>query len=142
MRLTRTHYEVKRMDVQGIKYAVKLTEWRKRVVDCRTSGIPVKDWCKQHRVSVKTFYKWEKLVVAAAAENVEEYTAVISQTQIASESTECQLIRIEPDQLPAPEGGKIPREKIIVRLGDASAELPAGTSINAVAELLKAVSHP
>ena len=130
------------MDAQGTRYAATLSKWRKKVVDCRSSGIPVKDWCEQHRVSEKTYYKWEGLVAASAAEDADESIAAISQATAAAEATDCHLVRIEPAQLPAVEANVPSREKIIIRLGDAVAELPADTPMSAVAELLKAVSHP
>ena len=33
-----------------------LEEWEKQVVDCRSSGLPVKEWCRQNGVNDKTYY--------------------------------------------------------------------------------------
>ena len=33
-----------------------LEEWEKQVIDWRSSGLPVKEWCRQNGVNDKTYY--------------------------------------------------------------------------------------
>lgn len=48
--------------LKTVAHKTKLQEWTERVQECRSSGIPVKDWCKEHEIKVSTFYAWQKKV--------------------------------------------------------------------------------
>ena len=54
------------MDVRAIKHAAKLSEWSERIRLCRSSGVPVKSWCEENGISVKSYYRWERLYIAEA----------------------------------------------------------------------------
>ena len=49
--------------VQELKHAARVQEWSVRVADCRSSGIGVKAWCKEHGIALKTYYNWERQIV-------------------------------------------------------------------------------
>ena len=42
--------------VQELKHAAKVQEWSARVAECRSSGIGVKAWCREHGIALKTYY--------------------------------------------------------------------------------------
>ena len=44
------------MDVGAIKHAAKLSEWEERILACRSSGIPVKKWCEENNISIKSYW--------------------------------------------------------------------------------------
>lgn len=48
------------MQVSQIKRAVKNEQWKQRIAECRSSGIPVKQWCKQEGIAVSTYYRYEQ----------------------------------------------------------------------------------
>lgn len=48
--------------LKTVAHKNKLQEWTERVQECRSSGICVKDWCKEHGIKVSTFYAWQKKV--------------------------------------------------------------------------------
>ncbi len=54
------------MGVQAIKHAALLREWTARFAECRSSGMTVKAWCEAKGLSIKTYYYWEKRVIAQA----------------------------------------------------------------------------
>ena len=56
------------MGVQAIKHAALLRAWSGRIVECRSSGKTVKAWCEAEGVSIKTYYYWEKRIVAEASQ--------------------------------------------------------------------------
>ena len=43
-------------EIRTVKRQLMLEEWEKQVVDCRSSGMAVKEWCRQNGVNDKTYY--------------------------------------------------------------------------------------
>ena len=52
--------------VRVVKRMARLSEWKERIVDCRNSGQAVQVWCGQNRINPKTYYQWERLLMAEA----------------------------------------------------------------------------
>lgn len=52
------------MGAWDLKHKAQLQEWQERVVACRSSGMSVSAWCKEQDVNVRTYYRWEKEVLA------------------------------------------------------------------------------
>ena len=48
------------MTVLEVKHQGKLKEWQERIIACRSSGEPVKTWCREQGISVTTYYRWER----------------------------------------------------------------------------------
>ena len=48
------------MQVRQMKRAAKREQWKQRITECRSSGIPVKEWCAQHGVCPSTYYRYEQ----------------------------------------------------------------------------------
>lgn len=42
-----------------------------RVQECRSSGLPVKMWCKEHGIKLSTFYTWQKKVFYSISTEVQ-----------------------------------------------------------------------
>ena len=42
-------------EIRTVKRQLMLEEWEKQVIDCRSSGLPVKEWCRQNGVNDKTY---------------------------------------------------------------------------------------
>ena len=55
------------MEIQEAKHRAKLCEWQQMVYECRGSGMPVTKWCKEHQLSVKTYYYRQRQVWKAAS---------------------------------------------------------------------------
>ena len=51
------------MTVLEVKYQGKLKAWQERVMECRSSGEPVKTWCREQGISVTTYYRWEREII-------------------------------------------------------------------------------
>lgn len=49
-----------------------LQEWAKLVKECRSSGLSVKEWCKENNVGLSTFYTWQKRVFNAVSTQVQQ----------------------------------------------------------------------
>lgn len=128
------------MDVRAIKHATKLSEWSERIRVCRSSGIPVKTWCEENGISIKSYYRWERLYIAEASAHMQ---IPAEQGQEAGA-----LVRIEPEKLPVVKPYSQSQEPdkpytgqgIILRHGGVELELPKGMAIGRIAELVKALS--
>ncbi len=44
------------MDAQAMVRQVRIEQWKKQIDECIASGMPVKDWCKEHDIKPKTYY--------------------------------------------------------------------------------------
>ena len=42
--------------ITEIKSKVSLQEWQQRILDCQSSGMSVKAWCQQNRISTGSYY--------------------------------------------------------------------------------------
>ncbi len=54
------------MGAQELRHEARLMEWRELVAECRSSGETVTAWCREHGISRKTYYRWEKAVLTKA----------------------------------------------------------------------------
>jgi len=57
------------MRVNQVKKAAKREQWKQRIVECRSSGMPVKEWCKQQGICYSTYYHYEHELLNDVPEN-------------------------------------------------------------------------
>ena len=48
------------MNANELKHAAKLEEWTQWIMECRSSGLSVRDWCDRNHWSKTTYYRWER----------------------------------------------------------------------------------
>ena len=116
--------------VQELKLAARMQEWSARIAECRGSGMSVRAWCKEQGIAIQTYYHWEKRFVTEATQH-------LSLSAPAQAGT---LMRINPETMPGDEMGTI-GAGITIRHGESVITLPAGSSAEAVAELVKALNR-
>ena len=116
--------------VQGLKHAAKVQEWSVRIAECRSSGIGVKAWCREHGIALKTYYNWERQIVKEATQ----------QYALPAPAQGDMLIRVNPDAMPGGETVAVESD-ITIRHGESIITLPAGSSAEAVADLVKALNR-
>ena len=46
----------------------RLVEWSRRVEACRSSGLPVGQWCQENGIAVSTYFCWQRKVFQALKE--------------------------------------------------------------------------
>ena len=51
------------MNVNNAKHQARLTEWRMLIAQCRSSGLPVKQWCAENGRDPSTYYRWEREIL-------------------------------------------------------------------------------
>ena len=115
------------MGVQALKHAALLQEWSTKIAECRSSGMSVKAWCAEQGIPIKTYYYWEKRFVTEATQHL----SLPAPTQAGM------LMRINPETMSGDEMGTT-GTGITIRHSESVITLPAGSSAEAVAELVKA----
>ena len=116
--------------VTELKREVMLREWSARIAECRGSGKSVKEWCAEQGISVQTYYRWEKRFVEKASQ----------QLSLQASTQSGMLMRVNPDALPGGDEADI-GSGITIRHGESVITLPAGSSAEAVADLVKALNR-
>ena len=72
----------------------KVTEWAGKISECRSSGMPVKTWCKQNGVCEQTYYKWQRRLFAMAQTQQEVQFAEVTPAQPVRRSNVAATVRI------------------------------------------------
>ena len=49
-----------------LKHQTKQQEWAAQIQNCRSSGLPVRAWCRQEGINASTYYRWERELLTAA----------------------------------------------------------------------------
>ena len=126
------------MDAVSMRHMARLAEWRKRILECGMSGMTVKTWCAENKISRKTYYRWKRLCLAEGC--WDENAA--AQADGALPESVGQLVRIDPHRLrDEVKKGEEPQDKITLRYGNLSVEMPCGTPVVQLAELMKALAN-
>lgn len=103
------------------KNKVKYAEWNAMVEDCQSSGLTVRNWCKEHFISYKTYYyRLRKLRQIYLAEHNEK-----------------PMVEIAP--LPVVPQQSTVSSNITIHIDGMSIDIPDGTSENTITSLLHAV---
>jgi transposase-like protein len=116
--------------VQELKHAAKVQEWSARVAECRSSGIGVKAWCREHGIALKTYYNWERQIVKEATQ----------QYALAAPAPAGMLVQVNPDAMASDDVNAI-ETTVTIRHGESVITLPAGSSAGVIADLVKALNR-
>lgn len=54
--------------LQTINRSNNLSYWNTQVTACRSSGMSVNKWCKEHEIPLSSYYYWQKQVYHATVE--------------------------------------------------------------------------
>lgn len=126
--------------------------WRERIISCRTSGLSVREWCKNNNVGQATYYRYlrhfrEQLLEKAETECVPVTFEKINLTEVQNEITTVSEEPYVEDRVPSrPEAvtnlcldlpEKVYQPAIVVRIGSFSAEIPD----NVRKDTMEAVLH-
>ena len=116
--------------VQELKLAARMQEWSTRIAECRSSGMSVRAWCKEQGIAIQTYYRWEKRFVTEATR----------QLSLPAATQAGMLMRVNPDALPN-EHENSTGSGITIRHGESVIALPAGSSAEAIVDLVKALNR-
>ncbi len=90
----------------------------------------VKAWCEAKGISFKTYYYWEKRVIAQANQEA----SVSAQTRAGA------LLRVNPDTLLSGDSDTI-NAAVTIHHGESVIRPPVGSSAEAIADLVKALNR-
>lgn len=48
------------LTIRSTRAQKNLTEWSRRVAECRSSGMSVTRCCSEYNINPKTYYNWQK----------------------------------------------------------------------------------
>ena len=81
--------------LQAYNEQQKLAEWAEKVAQCRNSGLNVRQWCQENKISLSNYYKWQRKIYALAKEQHEvEFAKVTAAETLVSSSTVAVSVRI------------------------------------------------
>ena len=63
-------------NLQALNRQEKLAVWSERIAACRSSGISVRVWCEENRISTDSYYKWQKKLFSLAAQSAPQFAEV------------------------------------------------------------------
>ena len=49
-----------------LKHQARLQEWAVAIQDCRSSGLSVRQWCRERGTTPTTYYRWERELLSVA----------------------------------------------------------------------------
>lgn len=50
-----------------LKHQARLQEWAGAIQDCRSSGLSVRQWCRERGTTPTTYYRWERELLSVAS---------------------------------------------------------------------------
>lgn len=48
------------MTSNALKHKARQQEWIVAIQECRSSGLPVKQWCRNRGITASIYYRWER----------------------------------------------------------------------------------
>ncbi len=115
------------MNARELKHMARLTEWKEKVASCRSSGQPVRAWCRAQGIAVKTYYYWEKEILSEAGRQM-----AAQESGAGSRFVEVPAL---PERIPVRDTGPALAAKLRVRSGEL--EIYAGADEVMVRTLLR-----
>ena len=46
--------------LQRLNAVQRVELWAERIAECRSSGMSVREWCRENEISEKTYYYWQR----------------------------------------------------------------------------------
>ena len=120
--------ERRKYTLNSAKHLSKMAEWRIRIGEFRNSGQTIKEWCREKHICLKTYYKWQRIIWDAEAEDRSIEPIKTGEIQFA----EIPQIRIETDSRQA---------DIVIRKGDWRIELQNNANPAIISQVMQMVAQ-
>ena len=53
------------MTIYDVQNAQKTPIWKQQIIECRSSGMSVKEWCKERGLDFTTYYRWGRKILTS-----------------------------------------------------------------------------
>ena len=103
-------------DVLAVRDEYRAQQWAMVVQECASSGLSNREFCRQHGISEKSFYYWQRKL-----------------RQQIVESAAPQLVQLDPAPVP------VQNDLLQIQYRGSELILPSGVDIDAVAALLRSI---
>ena len=136
------------MNVNDAKHQARLAEWKALVAQCRSSGLPVKQWCAENGRDPSTYYRWEReifgrikndsgkkteeLSPAARSASPAVQQPVLAELAVAEPTFAASTVQPEPERFHA---------TAVIRVGKFEMELSNAVSPRLMQQLKELVSN-
>ena len=131
------------MTIYEVQNAQKTPIWKQRIIECRSSGKSVKEWCHEHGLDFTTYYRWERKILTSIipAEDLPALpepnlpTAPDAPSVPVVSPSKASIVKVElaPDQ-DSPENGRF-------TVNGFEFIVPVNISVAFLARLLEATKH-
>ena len=101
--------------LQAMNMNQTAAEWVARIRSCRGSGLSVRQWCSEHKLSPQTYYRWQRRL----------FDMVKAQQEV-------QFADVTPERLSPVDG-----VAVTVRIAGAEAEIHTGADAATVETVLR-----
>ena len=129
------------MTIKELNFARKAPIWKQRIIECRSSGLGVKPWCKANNLDHTTYYRWEKKILSSLSmeknQLVEQTFSLPSETLPASRPRQAEIVKVELAPDPEAEEPAI----VCITVNGYSLSLPTDISSSFLAKLLEATKN-
>ncbi len=110
------------MRIKEEKRRIRIQEMTAIIQNCRSSGLSVKEWCRQNQVGEGAYYYWLKVIRNGILNGEQEKSNEIVQVAL-------------------PEMHLSSKEVILIKYQGVSLEIPAGTTSSDIVSILRAVKE-
>ncbi len=114
----------------GEKYAARRVYWADIVHQCNQSGMLKIDWLRQHDISSKSFYYWQKKLR-------DEDFRISNEEEFSSVKTESRFVELSSDSITTSASSK----SVTIHKSDISIDLDESVSDEFLLRILKAMNH-
>ena len=121
------------MGVRELKHQAKVEEWKQRIMDCRSSGLTVKQWCAAYGGNPSTYYRWERELFKKNAVSVEHSIQAIDTPPKALPVLAELAVATPQQECPAKNDSFVPAA--IIRVGQMELELSNTVSAELLGQL-------
>lgn len=114
----------------GEKYAARRGYWADIIHQCNKSGMIKKEWLRQHDISSKSFYYWQKKLR-------DEDFMISNEEETPSVKTDNRFVELSPDSIVTSASSK----SVTIHKSNISIDLDESVSDEFLLRILKAMNH-
>jgi len=123
--------------IEAVKKEVRHREWAEQVRECQSSGLAIKEWCKQNGVNVYTYYRRLRVLREKMLEQKDTASPQIVPISVSSEISGPALT----EQMCDPASLPMPNRKVVMRKNGIEIELPHDISEKTLLVLLRGLKE-